>query len=174
MAEAKLSQCTGSVPRHDPWPPEKSALSHSLSIPALLRHQGLPGHCIPLPSVLSLQTSWSSRFLGFGLELWCFFWPFEKKNREGFDRYVQRSSGDGLPSRQMSAGHSLLSLPDVYLFNSYGKFWKTWKTSRVTFHPNTTANVKLQYCILNSMFERFYLQHVQLTCIIIYKETKLN
>lgn len=47
--EASLVQCTGSVPRHATTPDPESALSHSLSIPALLRHQGPLCPCSPLP-----------------------------------------------------------------------------------------------------------------------------
>lgn len=83
---------------HDP---QESALSQSISIPALLRHRGLLCLCIPVPSVSSLQRPWSSRFLGFGLELWCFFWPSERMDRASFDRCVPRISGHNLPLRQM-------------------------------------------------------------------------
>ena len=141
-------QCTGSVPRHDPWPltpdPPESALSHSPSVPALSRRQGLPPSCIRCPRVVPPQISELS-FSGLVLKL------REKKRRANFDWFVPRISGRVFaPLRRTSANPS-----PVYLFNSYGKFWKTLKTSRVTRHPKATANVKLLFCILNSMFKRF-------------------
>lgn len=98
----------------------------------------------------------------------------EKKNRASFDPIYSKNFRPQF-AREATIGQSLFCLFLMYIYLTLMvNFEIREKPQGWPATPKATTNVKLLYCILNSMFKRFYLQHVQLTCIIIYEETKLN